>query len=65
MKEAVLILITVSFSFCIGFSFGSSFSDKTLKKIEKIEMVTDNLETQIKLLVPPPEFFSLPVVRRP
>jgi hypothetical protein len=65
MKEAILILITVSFSFCIGFSFGSSFSDKTLKKIEKIEMITDNIESQLKILTPPPEFFALPVVRRP
>lgn len=36
-----------------------------LKELKELKMTMDIVESQIKLLTPPPEFFILPVVKKP
>lgn len=38
---------------------------KQLQELKELKLTIDQVESQLKLLTPPPEFFQLPVVKQP
>lgn len=64
MKNSFIALLLMIFSFCTGFSTGLNLRDiKINKELKEIKMTVDNVESQLKILVPPPEFMQLPITR--
>ena len=62
-KIYCIMLIGLMFSMQLFINIKLTEINKSLKEVKEVKMIVDNLESLIKLLTPPPEFFTLPVVR--
>jgi len=65
MNKIQICLIGFMCGMLVSITYDIIKIEKQLKELKEIKVIVDNLESQIKLLTPPPEFFELPVVRRP
>jgi len=63
MKTIQLFLIVVIMGLMLINTIKIIEIEKERKELKEIKVIVDNLESQLKLLTPPPEFFTLPVVR--
>lgn len=65
MKQILYVMNGCMIIMLISITFSIRKIQCELKELKEIKVIVDNLESQIKLLTPPPEFFELPIVRRP
>jgi len=65
MKKIQFYLTFIIFGMLISMSSMLIKIEKEMQDLKELKMTMQTVESQIKLLTPPPEFFQLPVVRRP
>lgn len=65
MKTLQLYLICLICGGISTITFSVIKIEKQLKELKEIKLIVDNLESQLKLLTPPPEFMQLPILRKP
>jgi hypothetical protein len=59
------VLIVLIFATALTNNFYLIKIEKQLKELKELKLTIDQVESQLKLLTPPPEFFQLPVVKQP
>ena len=63
-KVYIIILIGLMFTMQLNINIKLTQIEKQLQELKELKMTMETVESQIKLLTPPPDFFELPVVKR-